>query len=100
MSASGRDLSASLLRSRLDQLQGQLDRIEGYLTRIEDRVTSHQSYAAGVANRVTALEQWRTDFEKSQGDQTESHQWGVGTTLAVVAIVVSVAALIIGWMLR
>jgi len=70
------------------------------MTRVEDRISGHSVYASKLEVRLAALEQWRIDFEKNQADESASEQWGVGTIIAVAAIVVAVAGVIIAYAMR
>ena len=95
MSVSESDLTTILAKGRLDQFQSQLDRVEGNITAIGTKFDAVAVRMDKGAQRLTALETWREDFEKLQGSRTETSRWNTTTVVSVVAILTSAVGLII-----
>jgi chromosome segregation ATPase len=80
---------------RLDQADRALDRLEEDLDQLDKKLDEIVARIDGQGNRVTSLEQWRTDFERSTGAIVESKRWLVGAILAGAAVVISVVGILV-----
>lgn len=79
-------------RYRLTQIEAQLGRLEGAAERLESETNRDREK---MRERLFVLEQWRMDEERRRAQEADKAEWGVGTVIAIAAVVVAVVAIVV-----